>query len=349
MSRWTVTREPALDGYTVEWAEPGELLLSRRDRLYRTDGVGAPMVDLGGFPAPAWKAGISRIRAVQRLLRFLFYNVLKLPDGSIFATFDKRVGSFRDGRFEPVGGMQRPCRVLRSACALSDDGCVYFGEYFGNPGREAVHIYRYRPGAERVEVVHRFPETAVRHVHGIYRDPHTETLWCLTGDEGGECRFSTSRDGFHSVETYGSGDESWRCVSALFTEDGIYYGTDAEFEVNHLYRIDRRSGRRDILGELDGPVYYSQALGDDLFFAVTAELCPSQVGRSATLWHVDSEDRLSRVESFPKDPLSVKYFLPGTLHFARGPGLGDRLYVHAVGVRGDNRTFVVKKPLGSAT
>ncbi len=343
MSAWTVRREPSLDGYAVEWAEPGALLLSRRNRLYRSTGAGAPLTEFAALPGPRWKAELSRVRVAQRLLRFLFYNVLKLPDGSLFTTFDKCVAVFRAGRFEVVEGMLRPCRVLRSACALSGDGNVYFGEYFGNTGRDVVHVYRYTPGSRLVEVVHSFTETPVRHVHGIYYDRYTETLWCMTGDDGAECRFSTTRDGFHSVETFGSGDESWRCVSALFTKAGIYYGTDAEFEKNRLYRIDRESGRRDVLGDLDGPVYYSHAVGDDLFFAVTAELCPSQVGRSATLWHVDAEDQLSRVESFAKDRLSVKYFMPGTLHFSRGPGLGDRFYLNGVGVRGENRTFIDEK------
>ena len=146
----------------------------------------------------------------------------------------------------------RTGRVLRSACALADDGNVYFGEYFQNPEREPIHVYRYTPGAPKLETVYTFPAGAVRHVHGIYRDPYTSRLWCLTGDRGDECRFLTTDDGFRSVDLVGSGDETWRCVSAQFTRDHVYYGTDAEFQTNHLYRFHRASGDRETLVEIDG-------------------------------------------------------------------------------------------------
>ena len=104
-----------------------------------------------------------------------------------------------------------------------------------------------------------------------------------------------TRDGFESVEVVGEGDESWRCVSVVFTERAIYYATDSEFQRNRIYRLDRISGERREIGEIDGPVYVGKAVGPDVFFCVTAELCPSQIGRSATLWHVDEKDALRPV------------------------------------------------------
>jgi hypothetical protein len=166
----------------------------------------------------------------------------------------------------------------------------------------------------------------------------------VSGDLDAECRMLRTRDGFESVETVGEGDESWRCVSIVFTERAVYYATDSEFVRNRIFRLDRASGERREIGEIDGPVYVGRALGPDVFFAVTAELCPSQIGRSATLWHVDESDRLSRVASFEKDALHVVYFMVGTLHMARGPGFADRFHVHGVALKGaDNRTFLVQR------
>jgi len=343
-SEWEIALEPALAHYTVEWAEEGELLVSRGNRIYRTASPGAPLAPVATFPAPRWRSVAARFRPAQRLLRFLFYNVVRLPDGSLFATFDDAIGAFSGETFVPIQGLRRPCRVLRGACATGPDGNLYFGEYLSNSDRGAVHVYRHVPGSREIEVAHRFDAGAIRHVHGIYHDPHGRALWCLTGDRGKECRVAVSRDGFRTLDVVGDGDETWRCVSALFTESGIYYGSDGEFERNHLYRIDRATGRRDVLGELDGPVYYSHAHGNDLFFAVTAELCPSQVGRSATLWHVSPTDQLSRVASFEKDALSVRWFLPGTLHFPLGPGSSRGFWLHAVALEAaDDRTFVVRR------
>ena len=54
MSRWTLRPLPALRGYCVEWAEPGDFLISRRNRLYRAaapDGTFEPVLE---FPVAPW-------------------------------------------------------------------------------------------------------------------------------------------------------------------------------------------------------------------------------------------------------------------------------------------------------
>jgi len=347
---WRAVPEPSLDGYQVEWEEEGELLVSRRNQLFRMRAGSAP-TPIGVFPASSWRSRISRFRPAQRLLRFIYYNVLKLPDGRLFASFDKSIGISENGRFARIEGLVRPCRILRSGCALGSDGNVYFGEYILNPEhREEIHVYRYRPASDRLEVVRRFPPGHVRHIHGIHADPYSDYLWCVSGDLDAECRMLRTRDGFETLEVVGEGDESWRCVSVVFTERAIYYATDSEFQRNRIYRIDRVSGERRALGEIDGPVYVGKALGPDVFFCVTAELCPSQIGRSATLWHVDESGAISACASFEKDALHLVYFMVGTLHLARGPGLGDRFYLSGVALKGaDNRTFVVRRegPVGS--
>ena len=344
---WLVDEERALRGYTVEWVAPGETLASRRHTLYqvthdRTAGAVAAPVPMVRLAAPMWKRCASRLRPIQRLLRHMVYNVVKLDDESLFITFAKGVGVARGGQYRDLAGLVRPCRVLRGAVAADPMGRVYFGEYLTNAQRDRMRIYRYTPGAARVEIVHEFPSGAVRHIHGIYRDPFGDALWCVTGDVGDECRMLYSTDGFTTLAELGAGDESWRCVSLQFRREHIYYATDAEFEHNRLYRVERASGRRDVVGALDGPVYYSCARGDDLFFAVTVELCPSQVGRSATLWHLDREDQLNRIAGFEKDAWPVSYFLPGTIHFPCGPGVADEFFVQTVALHGvDGRTFRV--------
>src|SRR5262249_22724453 len=157
-------------------------------------------------------------RPAQRLLRFLFYNVLRIEDGAVFVTFDKQAGIHEEGRFHLLEGLVKPCRVLRGACALDRNGTVYFGEYLLNPERGPVLVYRRERGTRRVEVVHPFPAGSVRHVHGIYHDPYTGSLWCVTGDGASECRMLRTRDGFATLEEIGAGDETWRCVSLLFTQ-----------------------------------------------------------------------------------------------------------------------------------
>ena len=159
----------------------------------------------------------------------------------------------------------------------------------------------------------------------------------------GECRFLRTRDGFATVETVGEGDETWRSVAPIFTPDELYYAMDAEVAENRVFRFERATGAREDLGGVDGPVYYSLARDDDFFFAVTAELCPSQVGRNATLWHLRPGGELRPLRSIAKDVWPIQ-FLPGTLHFPGGPGLQDRFHFHCLALAGaDNRVYEVRR------
>jgi hypothetical protein len=344
-SCWTPGREPAFDGFAVEWAEPGRFILSRRNRLFSTAAPGAPLTPLCSFPASPGKSLLSTVRAVQRLLRFSFYNVVSLPDGSFFLSFDRSVGILRDGEVRPVPGLIRSARILRGACAVDASGDLYFGEYLSNRHHGPVYVYRLPAGSDRLEVVRRFEAGEALHVHGIYADPFEGGLWCVTGDRPDECRILRTMDGFRTFEVIGKGDETWRCVSLQFTRDAIYYGSDAEFSVNHLYRLSRRTGDRDMLTELEGPVYYSTRVGDDLFFGVSAEIwSPSQLVPNAAIWHVVPGGSVTRIVSLKKDLLPGRLFLPGTIDFAGGPGLSDRVFFHGVALKGaDTRCHMLRR------
>lgn len=335
-------------GMAVEWAGEGGVLLSLGNSLYRAPSPEGPRTLIGSVPAPFIRRAVSSLRLGQRLLRSMFYNAVPLPSGDIFVTFGRDVGVFRDGAYLPVEGIERPSRVLRRGCAVDAGGTVYWGEYLGNPERSGVSIYRLEAGSTRAVKAHTFEPGRVRHVHGVYADPADGSLWVATGDLEAECAIMRSTDGCATFETVGSGDETWRAVSLLFTPEAIYYGMDAEFRQNHVFRIDRMSRERTRVGDVGGPVYYSHKSGRDLFFAVTAEICPSQAEPTAALWHLPADGgALECVASFTKDIFRSRkgaaLFMPGTLHFPYTPhgessGAGD--YVSGVGLAGaDGRVF----------
>lgn len=340
---WKIEEIPELKGFTIEWAGHEEYYLSRRNRLYRTKNLTSPLTEIGRVNAPRFKEAASYFRLPQRVFRFMFYNVAPLIDGSIFVTFDKTVGIFRDGRYADLQGLSRPCRVLRSGCAIENDGTVYFGEYLANDERREMNIYQYRVGEDKLEVVYVFPAGSIKHVHGLYFDRFTESILCLTGDAPNECQILKSTDGCRSFATVGKGDETWRAVSILFSEGHLTYGTDAEFRNNQVFRVDRETLERKQLGEVDGTVFYSKAVGDDLFFTTTAENAPSQKDNAAALWHFDKEGKGTKLASFAKDMWHATIFMFGTIHFPFHSAFGNELFFSLVGVKGDGRTFRVTK------
>lgn len=336
---WTVENVPELKGYTIEWAEAGNFILSHRNILYRSENLKPPFERLTVIDAPFWKQKASFLRLAQRLLRFQVTNVVPLGEDEIFITFDKTVGVVRAGKFQTLKGLERPCRVLRAACAKDNGGDIYFGEYLANDERGEMRIYKFSAGRDSVETVYKFPAGSIKHIHGIYFDDFTNSLFCLTGDDEKECRIICTNDGFKTTEIIGEGDETWRAVSILFDESSLYYGMDAEFRSNHIYKVDRKSLERKSLGEVNGTVFYSKQIGSNLFFTTTAENAPSQVENVAALWLVDENGSCQRLISFEKDRWHPTYFQFGTIHFPYQNNLDNELYFHLVGVSEDNQTF----------
>lgn len=336
---WKAERIENLAGYTVEWAEPGNYLISRRNVLYRTSDLKSPLTRVGEVDAVFYKKAASRSRLLQRLFRFMFTNVVPLENGRIFVTFDKATGIFENGSYAAIKGLARPARVLRSACAVDQNGDIYFGEYLANTERGEMRVYRLPSGSAQLEEAYVFPRASVRHIHGIYFDGHSGELVCLTGDDEDECKMIRTGDGFRTVEVVGEGDESWRAVSVLFDEDAFYYGTDAEFRANEIYRMDRKTRSRMGLGEVNGTVFYSKKVGESLFFATTAEDAPSQTENVAAIWHVGADGVLERVVSFAKDRWHPALFMFGLIHFPYRNAFDDRLFFSVLGVEGDSETY----------
>ncbi len=332
-----------LRGYTMEWADHSHHYLSKRNVIYHSSDLVPPFKPVASITSPVWRRMASRSRLAQRMLRFMVTNVLALTNGDLFVTFDNTVGVISKGTFSVLTGLTRPCRVLRSGCAVDGSGDVYFGEYSLNRQRHEVNIYRYTPGSERVEVAHTFGRNSIAHVHGMYWDEKTKALYCLTGDDAEECQILSTINGCRSFEVVGSRDESWRAVSMVFGSEHLLFGTDASFRANHLYQINRATLERSIIGEVDGPVFFSKRLGDDYIFSTSAEAAPSQIHNVASLWHATETGTCERLVSYEKDRWHRTLFKLGTIHFPSVSTSAETLYFHLVAVAGDNRTFRIRR------
>lgn len=341
MSYWRVEEIPHLRGFVVEWAENGNYILSRRHQIFRSSHISEKPKLIGEVAAPFWRELASASRLGQRLLRFSVNCIVPIADDALFISFDKTVGLLKDRKYTPINGLQRPCRILRSGVARDNSGDLYFGEYLANEERTSVILYRYSPGTDSVTIAHEFPAGTIRHIHGVYFDRFDNSLVCLTGDADHECKMVRSRDGFRTIEIVGQGDESWRAVSAVFTEDAVFYGTDAEYRPNTIYRLDRATLEQRDLGQVSGTVFYSQQLGADIFFATTAENAPSQEENVAAIWNVSPSGDLSEVAKFGKDRWHTTLFGFGTVYFPHILSPSDEVFFSLAAVKSDNRTFQI--------
>ena len=322
----------------VEWQDKNRIIISNGNKLFMCDKSFTEISLIGEFPTNIIVKFLTNFFLLRRLLRYYYYNVIPIDNKRIFVTFRKSIGIFENGKFFRIRGLLKPARVLRNACAHDKHGGLYFGEYNSNPSREKVNIYYLPPQSTKLEVIYTFVKNTVRHIHGIYKDPFSDTFWVLTGDIKTECKILKTSDHFNTLEEVGSGNENWRAVSMQFSKNYIYFATDAEYSSNYIFEMDRKTYKTKIISEIDGPVYYSTKIKDQIIFAVTAEGCPSQKENKAVLWKLDTKNKVSCVKSFNKDIFPIQ-LMPGTIHFANGI-IDDHIYAYGIGLRNLNHTSI---------
>lgn len=298
-----------------EYVGPEGVFWSRGATIYRSDDLNGPLYKIARVPL----RGANRLLVVHRLGRRMgrlsFYNVLPVTGRRLFFSFAREIGMIGPAGVTPIGGRERRSRILRNAVCRCPDGSLLFGDYFDNARREPVAIYRWAPGAGEVTLVHHFGPGEIRHVHSVSWDPIAARAVVATGDIGDECRLLGFDPTTGAWDEIGRGDETWRTISPQFGTDAIYYGTDAQFEQNRLYRLDRKTGERRMLAELNGPLFYSAPVVGGWVFGTTAELCPSQTSSEAVLHHLDAATEAVRVLGrFCKDALSTRWFQFGILN-----------------------------------
>lgn len=249
------------------WASAGRAVLRLAPEGHRDLWGRFPFVarrDLLGFTRPAARA-------------------LRADKCNVYVNQADQVLGIRSGQVYHLqaGGPPHPLfpiqgdSVLHGGICEDDQGWTYFGEYFMNPGRGPVRIYRLSPGLDRWEVAHEFHSGSVRHVHGVYRDPYdSQALWVATGDNPGECHFYRTRDRFASLERFGDGSQLWRAVRLYFTPDHITWLTDSPLEQNYACRISRPSpGKTETALErgqlLDASAWYGAQTQDGWYLGFT--------------------------------------------------------------------------------
>lgn len=160
--------------------------------------------------------------------------------------------------------------VLHGGLCEDTRGWTYFGEYFMNPDRGEVRIWRVSPDLSSYERAYTFPAGSIRHVHGLYQDPyHPESLWVAAGDYAGECYLYHSSDRFQHVERIGDGTQLWRAVRIFFTKDYITWLTDSHMEQNYACRMHRETCALEQGQPLPGSGWYGIATTDGWYVAFT--------------------------------------------------------------------------------
>lgn len=310
----------------VLYASRGYTLLRAR--------VGAGSVEwqtVGRYHPTWWRNLSSQSRLTFRLFRDGFHALAVLSSGDLIAAVPGAILTLAadEAEFRIAHKVERGTRPLH--IAATPDDYIFWGEYFDNLERDEVYIYASSDRGATWSVAYTFPKGAIRHVHNIVYDRWENCLWILTGDTGPECRILRASCDLRSVDVVLSGNQQTRAVALIPAPDGVYFSSDTPFEINHVYRLDRR-GNLNELAELGSSSIYGCRVGEAVFFSTMVE--PSQTNASREVCVHGSADgvRWQSLLAYSKDAWPMNLFQYGNAFLPDGRNTSGLLAVSTVAV-----------------
>jgi hypothetical protein len=307
----------------------GDIWASSNYAIYKSRDEGITFKEVAGLRVPLLTQMLGKFRLPARTFRLGIRCLRRLKSGTILIVADKKVFRLEDGEFEVVYSFNKGLGPLREGLCEDIDGNCYLGEYFLNNKRNAaVNLLKSEDDGRSWKIIRSLRH--IRHIHCVQFDQFSGKIWMGTGDRDEECNISFSEDEGKSWSEIGAGNQMFRAVSLMFTEDHVYWGSDAPTRQNYLYRYVRRIGRIERLVAVDGPVYYSTCLNNSMkLFATTVE--GNSEGRSAEwdkkahIWASKDGTRWEDIASWEKDlwPYILGF---GTVLFAHGQHNKDAVF-----------------------
>ncbi|MCC5931464.1 MAG: hypothetical protein JJU28_19610 [Cyclobacteriaceae bacterium] len=225
----------------------------------------------------------------------------------------------------------------RPLCVSLFQNDIYYGQYISNPDRGPIRLICSRPPYIDWKAVNTF--YGIRHIHGVFEDPFTQTLWITTGDKDRESWIHQLSNTTYEPQVSIGGSQKYRAVSLFFTKDYIYYGSDAPDMENYIYRFRRGDSKAEKLVKVGGPVFYGCQVGNYLYFGTVCE--PSEVNRTdaSELWCSQNGTKWKKVLEIKKDIWPMKLFQYGQFLFPGGPGDGKRLWLSSLATKKDQMIY----------
>lgn len=223
----------------------------------------------------------------RRFLRAEINGLYSLKNGNYLLIAKKGIfyKNNHSAVFRKVFSISRGSRPL-NLCELPN-GHIYWGEYFANIEKEAVHIYVSIDGGLTWKIAYTFSEGNINHIHGLFWDEFTNQLWFCTGDRENECIIGYTEDEFQTIVEVFRGNQEYRSCQLFFYEHFVVFATDSQYVQNEIKMFARDSMQIKSLVKIQGTAIKGGQLGNISFLSTTVEPSKINKDRYSHLWITD--------------------------------------------------------------
>jgi hypothetical protein len=254
-----------------EFDSNGNLWASRGMILYQLKKGNDKFIRMAHVPSSFSFFWLNNFRVFRRLtLRSECVEMTVTEDGYICAFSSGRmfkcsgIGKKFQKTFElPHYGIGFGRGIMSTGIIQVNDREFLFGEYFSNPQRTNVRIYKCKNNDMFWDTAYEFQPGQIRHIHALQSDSFTGKLWICTGDEDKEAIIGWSDDDYRNIIPIGQGSQIWRACQLVFTKEAVYWGTDTGSEgLAGIYRWDKESMELKQLQKIDGAIFFGTRLSN---------------------------------------------------------------------------------------
>lgn len=316
-------------GRAISIGSDNTIYLGQKYKLFGVDAAGN--LNLAAVaPCPAKRKLITTNRLLCRLLRHEIRGAAVLSDNSkVVATRQELYYGRGDDTVLTPARLPRLSPEVKRPMAITVDSQdrILWGEYWGNPELRSARLFVSHDKGHSYEPFLSFKPGEIKHVHNIVEDPHDDCYWVLVGDHAEQSGIGRLSKDLKTFDWLVKGEQNYRAVYVFVFPDHLIYATDSEKEPNHVFRLDKSSGKLEEICDLPGSCIYAARFGKWYVVATTAEYYDFETigNRMATLWVSSDCQDWQQVFTAEKDMWNKKYFQFGSIIVPRGQWNTDQI------------------------
>lgn len=275
---------------------------------------------------------ITNTNLFSRVMRTGIHNIFPLSPERIIVIIKNYILTIKNNNIVNRYKIKYGSRPIRSDVCVLNNKQILFGDYWSNPDKEPVHLYISRDKGESWDVLWKSKAGFARHIHFVIPVvDDSKYIYFGTGDYGKDPGIYKLNIDSLKLSTIGSGLQRWRAVDLIQTNNSLIWGTDCEYDQNHIYNFDLKSGRIKKLREIPGPAYYSTMDKNHNFYIGTT--VENRKKHKACILKSSDGINWEIMKCFKKDIWPAKLFGYGVIEFINGQKNLDKLYYNLRGLK----------------